>query len=308
MNLEAPLRVVFMGTPDFAVPTLRAIAAAHDVVRVVSQPDRPKGRGKKMVSPPVAVAARELGLDVRQPKSVRRGPFQQRMADLAPDVAVVIAYGRILPKAVLDTPKHGCVNVHASLLPRWRGAAPIQWAIAAGDDQTGVCTQRMEEGLDTGPIYLSYPTPIDPRDTAATLHDRLAGLAATIAVDTLARLTDTRPTPQDEDGAIHAPILSKADGQVDWTQPAIRIDQRIRGFTPWPGGFTARSDGQVLKLLETRPTTAKGPVGQVLSTDPLVIGCGEGALELVRVQRAGRKPVSGPDFARGARLVAGGRL
>jgi len=297
-----------MGTPGFAVPTLRALVERHDVVRVVTQPDRPKGRGRAMVSPPVAVAARELGLDVRQPKSVRVGPFQARLSELAPDVAVVIAYGRLLTRPTLQTPRYGCVNVHASLLPRWRGAAPIQWSIAAGDTVTGVCTQHMEEGLDTGPLYRSLQTNIGPRETAATLHDRLAELAARVALETLDILDTASPTPQDEALATTAPILDKEHGRVDFQQPAIEHDRRIRGFTPWPGGFTVRQDGTRLKILEARPTTTKGPAGTILSTSPLVIACGEGALELVRVQRAGRKPVGGADFARGARLTPGGRL
>lgn len=299
------MRVVFMGTPDFAVPTLEALAAAHEVVRVIAQPDRPAGRGKKLRSPPVAVRARELGLDVRQPKSVSRGPFPERLEALAPDVAIVLAYGRLLPQRVLDAPRLGCINIHASLLPRWRGAAPIQASVLAGDRVSGVCTQQMEVGLDTGPIFASEELELDPRETAGTLHDRLAALSAQVALHTLEIVESTRPTPQPEEGITWAEKIAKADGRVNWSESAEACDRRIRAMSPWPGGWTPLERGP-LKILEATPTEGRGEPGEVLSTRPLVIACGSGALTLERVQAPGRRPVSGADFANGARLAIGG--
>jgi methionyl-tRNA formyltransferase len=302
------VRVVFMGTPDFAVPCLQAIVdAGHDVVRVISQPDRPKGRGQKLTSPPVAVRARQLGIEVRQPRAVRSGGLRDALKALAPDVSVVVAYGRVLPVDVLAVPRYGSVNVHASLLPRWRGAAPIQWAIAAGDPISGVCTQRMEEGLDTGDVYLSRTLALDPRETAATLHDRLSKLGAQLAVETLADLPELVPTPQDATQATYAQMIAKADGAMDFARPAVELDRRLRAFTPWPGGFCETRGGR-MKVIEARPSEGAGAPGTVLSTEPLVVACGEGALELVRVQAPGRKPVSGADYARGARISAGDTL
>lgn len=299
------MRVVFMGTPEFAVPTLDALVrAGHEVALVVAQPDRPAGRGQKEVSPPVAQRARELGLPLAQPKALRSGPFPDRFLSLGADVAVVVAYGRILPRALLEAPRHGCVNVHASLLPRWRGAAPIQWAILAGDRVTGVCTQRMEEGLDTGPLYLCKETPIDERETAGTLHDRLSVLAAEVAVETLELLGRVDPAPQPEEGVCWAPKIEKEDGRLDWSEPADALDRRVRAMTPWPGGFVPWDRGP-LKLLEVRPTEGSGAPGEILSLSPLVVAAGRGALELVRVQAPGRRPVSGADFANGARLAVG---
>ncbi len=277
------MRVVFMGTQDFAVPTLDAVVAAgHEVILVVAQPDRPAGRGKRPRKPPVAVRALELGLPVAQPKAIRSGRFPRRYASLEPDVAVVIAYGRILTPELLQTPRLGCVNVHASLLPRWRGAAPIQAAILAGDEVTGVCTQRMEEGLDTGPIYVSRSLAIGPGETAGTLHDRLAALGAEVAVETLEGLEDRQPVSQDEAAAT-------------W----------VRAMTPGPGGFVG--DGKArLKLREVALADGSGPPGTVLSLDPLVVACGEGAVALVEVQAPGKRPLPGRVFANGARLALGG--
>jgi methionyl-tRNA formyltransferase len=302
------MRVIFMGTPEFAVPTLEAVAAAgHEVVLVVAQPDRPAGRGNKLRAPPVAVRATELGLPLAQPRAITSGRFPMRVLALEADVAVVVAYGRILPKLLLEAPRLGCVNVHASLLPRWRGAAPIQAAVLAGDTVTGVCTQRMEEGLDTGPIYCERSTPIGAHETSGALHDRLALLSAEVAVETLAGLADRVPVAQDEAAATWAPKISKDDGRVDWDASALECDRRIRAMTPWPGGWTALADGP-LKLLEARPTLGEGSPAEVLSTRPLVVACGRGALELITVQAAGRRPVSGTDYANGARWAPGEKL
>jgi methionyl-tRNA formyltransferase len=302
------LRIAFLGTPEFAVPTLDAlVAAGHEVALVVAQPDKPAGRGQQLTPPPVAVRARALGLPLAQPKAVRAGPFPERFAAADLDVAVVVAYGRILTEAILRAPRHGCVNVHASLLPRWRGAAPIQHAILAGDAVTGVCTQRMEAELDTGDVYLSESTPIGPRETAGELHDRLAAMSARVAVATLEGLAGRVPVPQDPSAVTWAPKIEKEHGRVDLSEPADVVDRRVRAMTPWPGGFVDGPDGP-LKLKEVRPVEGSGPPGTVLSVRPLVVACGRGALELVTVQAPGRRAVSGADHANGARLVVGGPL
>ncbi len=301
------MRVIFMGTPDFAVPALDAvIAAGHEVVLVVTQPAKPAGRGQNLQQPPVAVRALALGLPLAQPKGVRSGPFPDRFVGLNADVALVIAYGRILPDRLLEAPRWGCVNVHASLLPRWRGAAPIQAAVGAGDAVSGVCTQRMETGLDTGPLYDQLTLALDPRETGGSLHDKLSAMAADVAVRTLADLGQREPIPQ-EGEPCWAPKLDKDMGLVDWTGSAEAIDRRVRAMTPWPGGWTPWAQGP-LKLRELRPAAGAGAPGEVLSIDPLVVACGEGALELVIVQAPGRKPVSGADFARGLHLAPGARL
>jgi methionyl-tRNA formyltransferase len=298
------LRIIFMGTPDFAVPTLDAlVGAGHDVALVVAQPSRKSGRGRKLRPPPVAVRATELGLDLVQPRAMRSGPFPDRFCAVEADVAVVIAYGRILPLRLLESPRFGCVNVHASLLPRWRGAAPIQAAVLAGDEVSGVCTQRMEEGLDTGPVYLERRLALDPRETAGTLHDKLARLSAEIAVATVEGLGTIEPVPQSEQGITWAPKIDKTDGRVDWAGDAAAIDRQVRAMSPWPGGFV---DG--LKLIEVRPVEGEGAPGVVLRTRPLVVACGTGAVELVRVQAPGKRPVSGFDYANGARLAPGETL
>jgi len=302
------VRVIFMGTPEFAVPTLDAlVAAGHEVVLVVAQPDKPSGRGQQLVSPPVAARAKALGLPLAQPTKIRSGAFPELVRSVNADVAVVLAYGRILTKELLEAPRLGCVNVHASLLPRWRGAAPIQASVLAGDAVTGVCTQQMEEGLDTGPVYLEHKTPLDPEETAGTLHDRLSAMSAVVAVDTLAVLGTAAPAPQDAALATWAPKIEKEDGRVDWSRPADELHRRVRAMTPWPGGFVAWRDG-ALKLVTVRVAEGEGEPGTVLSTDPLRVATGRGALELVQVQAPGKKPVAGADFARGARILVGGPL
>lgn len=300
------MRLAFLGTPDFAVPTLRALAAAHDVVLVVAQPDKPAGRGQELRSPPVVSVARELGLPVAQPKAVRSGSFPARFVSLGLDAAVVIAYGRLLTPEVLGAPRFGCINVHASLLPRWRGAAPIQAAVLAGDEVTGVCTQRMEEGLDTGPIYAERRLTLDPRETAGTLHDRLAPLAAEVALATLSKLGTVEPTPQQGEVS-WAEKLDKSSGRLDLSEPAVALDRRARAMSPWPGGWLPYKGG-ALKVLDTRVVDGSGAPGTVLSTRPLVVAAGVGALELVTVQAPGKRPTSGADLANGAHLAAGAPL
>ncbi|MEN0064804.1 MAG: methionyl-tRNA formyltransferase [Myxococcota bacterium] len=305
------MRVIFMGTPDFAVPTLDALVqAGHEVVLVVAQPDRPAGRGNKLRAPPVAERAEALGLPLAQPRAIKRGPFPERYASLEADVSVVIAYGRILTEHLLNAPRLGCINVHASLLPRWRGAAPIQHAILAGDTETGVCTQQMEPDLDTGPIFVERRTSISVEDTSATLHDRLSELAADAAVATLEALSSDPPavpTPQPEEGITWAPKIEKADGRIDLSGSAIELDRRVRAMTPWPGGFLPYGEG-ALKLREVAVVDEQGSPGTVLSVDPLVVACGERALELRTVQAPGRTAVDGRSFANGARLRPGDRL
>jgi len=301
------VRLIFMGTPDFAVPTLDAVVAAgHEVVLVVAQPARPAGRGKKLRQPPVAQRAEELGLPLAQPKALRRGPFPERYVGLEADAALVIAYGRILPERLLEAPTHGCINVHASLLPRWRGAAPIQAAVLHGDELTGVCTQQMEADLDTGPVYDQEVLRLDPRETAGTLHDKLSAAAARVAVATLADLGQRTPTPQ-EGEITWASKIDKEMGKIDLADAAVAIDRRVRAMTPWPGGWMPWSKGP-LKLKALRPVSGEGAPGTVLSVDPLVVATGEGALELTTVQAPGRKAVRGADFARGLRLAVGDAL
>lgn len=302
------MRVVFFGTPEFAVPCLDAVVdAGHEVALVVSQPDRPSGRGHETRSPPVVQRARALGLDVAQPKALKSGPFPERLLALNADVACVVAYGRILPKALLDAPRYGCVNVHGSLLPRWRGAAPIQAAVLAGDLVTGVCTQRMVEALDAGDVYLRAAVPTDARETAGTLHDKLSGAGARVLVATLAALPGLVPTPQDPSRVTFAPKIDKDGGRVDWSAAAAAIDRQVRAMTPWPGGWVPWEGGP-LKLLDVVPVEGRGAPGTILSLDPLVVACGEGAVALARVQAPGRKAVRGADFANGARLVVGATL
>jgi methionyl-tRNA formyltransferase len=302
------MRVIFMGTPDFAVPTLDALVhAGHDVVLVVAQPSRPAGRGKQMRAPPVAVRATELGLPLAQPKAMRSGPFPERFCDLKAEVAVVIAYGRILPQRLLDAPTLGCINVHASLLPRWRGAAPIQHAILAGDAETGVCTQQMEASLDTGPVFVRQVTGLAADETGGSLHDRLSLMSAACAIETLEGLAKRVPAPQVDVGDTYAHKIGRQDGLVDWSVDAAQLDRRVRAMSPWPGGWVPWNKGP-LKLKQVRPAAGTGTPGQILSTNPLIVACGTGALELVAVQAPGKRPVKGSEFCHGARLVAGGTL
>ena len=303
------MRVIFMGTPAFAIPTLDAlVGSGHEVVLVVAQPDRPAGRGQKSTAPPVIQHAQRLGLETAQPRALRSGPFPERFCQLNADVGVVIAYGRILPDGLLKGPKYGCVNLHASLLPRWRGAAPIQWAILSGDSETGVCAQQMEADLDTGPIYCQESIPIGPQETTGSLHDRLAELSGEVILKTLDRIPKHSPIPQDKSGVTWAPKITKEMGCVDWSKSAKETEQRVRAMTPWPGGWV-QGDSGPLKLRSVRAVVGQGVPGTILSVSPhLVVACEEGALELIEVQGPGKRRVSGRDFANGARLVEGDLL
>ena len=291
------MRLVFMGSPDFSVPVLEALVdAGHDIAAVYCQPPRPAGRGKKDRPGPVHARAAELGLLVRHPVSLKGADEQAAFAALNADVAVVVAYGLILLQAVLDAPKHGCLNIHASLLPRWRGAAPIHRAIMAGDAETGVCIMQMEAGLDTGPVLLREATPIGAEETTAQLHDRLSAMGARLIVQALDRLPDLTPVPQPEDGVTYAHKINKAEAQVDWTRPAVEVDRLIRGLSPFPGAKCDMGSEQV-KLLASRVVDGLGAPGQVL--DGLTIACGEGAVEILRAQRPGKRAMDSADFLRG---------
>jgi methionyl-tRNA formyltransferase len=300
------MKLVFMGTPDFSVPVLDALVrAGHDIVCVYCQPPRPAGRGKKDRPTPVHARAVELGLPVRHPLSLKSAPDQAEFAALGADVAVVVAYGLILPQAVLDAPKFGCLNIHASLLPRWRGAAPIHRAIMAGDTQTGVCIMQMEAGLDTGPVLLRDEMPIDDTDTTALLHDKLSAQGAALIVRALDQLPDLVAQPQPDDGVTYAHKIDKAEAQIDWTRPAVDIDRQIRGLSPFPGAWF-ECQGARVKCLASCVVDGNGSVGQILSqTGELIIACGQGAVRITRAQRAGKSAQDIVDFLRGFQLGDG---
>lgn len=297
------MRIGFFGTPDFALHTLQALhAAGHDIAVVVAQPDKPAGRGNALTSPVTITWARAHGIPTLQPVKVRTGEFPEQIEALGLDVAVVVAYGRILTPRLLAAPRRGCINVHGSLLPRWRGAAPIQWAVLSGDAESGVCTMQMDEGLDTGAVLLRAATPIGPRETAGQLYDRLAALGADLAVRTLAELDTLVPEPQPAEGATYARMLEKADGRLDLARPAAALDAQIRGLSPWPGAF-ATFRGEPLKVLEAEPVDAAPAGAPGTIGKGAVVRAGQGGLRLLRVQLPGKKPVSGDDFMNGARAL-----
>ncbi len=290
------MRIIFMGTPDFSVPVLDAlVAAGHDIAAVYCQPPRPAGRGKKDRPSPVQARAEALGLDVRHPVTLKTVEAQEDFATLQADVAVVVAYGLILPQAVLDAPRLGCLNIHASLLPRWRGAAPIHRAIMAGDAETGVCIMQMEAGLDTGPVLLREALAIGAEETTGGLHDRLSTLGARMIVDAVAGLP-LPATPQTETGVTYAAKIDKAEAQVDWTRPAAHVDRLIRGLSPFPGAW-CDVGGERVKLLGSRLAGGAGAAGQVL--DGFTIACGTGAVEVTRAQRAGKKAMPVDEVLKG---------
>lgn len=313
-----PLRIAFMGSPDFAVPVLAALAeAGHEIACVYSQPPRPAGRGKKLRPTPVHQWAETNGLEVRTPRSLKKEPEQDAFAALGLDAAVVVAYGLILPQAVLDAPRLGCMNMHASLLPRWRGAAPIHRAIMAGDEMTGVQAMLMEAGLDTGPVLATEETRIFPFDTTGSVHDRLAGLAADLAVTALAGYADgtLTPQPQTEDGVIYAHKVTAEDQRIDWSRPAREVDCQIRGLSPFPGAwFYYHPEGETdplrMKALMSRvedgaPDTKHG----TLLDDQLLVQCGDGnAVRLLKAQKPGSKAMEAADLLRGLPISAGERF
>ena len=305
------MKVVFMGTPDFAVPTLNALVdAGHDILCVVAQPDKPKGRGKKLVSPPTIERARELGLPTKQPRAVRRGPFVEWMKSCGADVAVVIAYGRILVSDLLEAPRLGCINVHASLLPKYRGAAPIHWAIIEGETTTGVCTMQMDEGMDTGDVLLRRETDIPTDQTTAELWDRLANMGAELLVETLENLDSTIPTPQDHTRATHAPLIQKSLGHIDWNQSALQLHNLIRGCVSWPVaqcGFRER----IVKIWKAQVSDVRSneAAGTVVQVKPRpIISTGDGCLELLEIQLPGKKRCDASALVNGFQLHIGETL
>ncbi len=294
------MRLVFMGTPEFSVPALEALVeAGHEVAAVYCQPPRPAGRGKKERPSPVQARARALGLEVRHPESLRGAAEQAGFAALEAEVAVVVAYGLILPKEILQAPARGCLNIHASLLPRWRGAAPIHRAVMAGDAETGVCIMQMDEGLDTGPVLLCEATPIGPEETAGDLHDRLSEIGARLILGALERLDELEPVPQPQEGVTYAAKIDKAEARIDWSRPAVEVDRKIRGLSPFPGAWCEVA-GERVKLLRSCLAEGRGEPGQVLGG--FTVACGEGAVEVLEAQRPGRRAMGADELLRGLDL------
>jgi len=290
------MRVIFMGTPDFSVPVLEALHAEHEVVCVYCQPPRPAGRGKKERPTPVHARALALGLPVRHPERLKSADEHAAFADLQADVAVVVAYGLILPQVILDAPKFGCLNIHASLLPRWRGAAPIHRAIIAGDVQTGVCIMQMEAGLDTGPVLLRAQTVIGAEETTGELHDRLSQMGAELISQALRGLPDLRPQDQPEVGVTYAHKIDKAEARIDWAEPAEVVVRKINGLSPFPGAWCNTPTGR-LKLLKAALSEGQGTAGAVLTG--LTIACGTCAVEIKTAQREGKRPMEAGELLRG---------
>jgi methionyl-tRNA formyltransferase len=308
------LKVVFMGTPQFAVPALEALLATQQVVGVVTQPDKPAGRGRQLQFSPVKATAVAANIPVYQPVSLRSETAVDPIRAWRPDIIVVAAFGQILRPHLLELPPHGCLNVHASLLPRWRGASPIQRAILAGDEETGVCLMRMEAGLDTGPVYVCGRTAIAADDTAASLHDRLAMLGADLLRDHLDGIVDGRypPAPQEDAYAAYAPMIKKEEGQIDWRQTAVAIDRHTRAMTPWPGAFT-HWQGKLLKIKRARPAAELNvsgeEAGRVTAVDErLIISTGEGKLELLELQLEGKRSLPAAEFLRGYPAIVAANL
>ena len=296
-----------MGTPDFSVPVLEALVeAGHEIAAVYCQPPRPAGRGKKERPTPVHARAIELGLEMRHPVSVKGASEIEAFADLNADVAVVVAYGLILPQAILDAPQHGCLNIHASLLPRWRGAAPIHRAIMSGDASSGICIMQMEAGLDTGPVLLREATEIGFEETTGALHDRLSAMGARLICDALERLDNLLPEVQQEDGVTYAAKIDKAEAKIDWSNTAQTVDRLIRGLSPFPSAWTVL-DGVRVKLLASRLASGSGPAGLALD-DTLTIACGNGAVQIIRAQKAGKGAQDAQEFLRGTSVPKGTRL
>jgi methionyl-tRNA formyltransferase len=300
------VRVVFMGTPDFAVPALHAVhEAGHEIACVYTQPPRPAGRGKKLMPSPVQIEAERLGVPVRSPVSLRGAEAQEAFAALDADVAVVAAYGLILPQAVLDAPRHGCLNIHASLLPRWRGAAPIHRAVMAGDAVTGVTIMQMEAGLDTGPMLHKVAVPVG-RKTTGELFGELGAVGSAAMVEVLADLSAFPPQVQDDAAAIYAPKIDKAEGKIDWAAPAETIERLVRGLAPFPGAWF-ELEGERVKLLLAEVVDGEGAPGAVLDED-FTIACGNGAIRPLRLQRAGKPAMARDEFLRGRAVAAGIKL
>lgn len=305
------MRALFFGTPEIAAKALRALAEVAEVPAVVCQPDRPAGRGLKLRPPATKLVAAELGLPVVQPTKVRTPEFAEWVRAQRADVAVVIAYGRILPKAVLEAPRVGCLNLHASILPKYRGAAPINWAIVRGERETGVALMQMDEGMDTGPVFATRTTAIDANETAGELYERLGDLAAELIREDLTRAVsgELEAVPQDHERATMAPLLRKEDGRIDWSAPAATVHDRVRGMTPWPGAYTTL-DGSRFKVLSTRLGEGEGEPGTILAVDKdaIRVACGEGVVNVLRAQLEGRKPLDAGQLAAGRAVASGQRF
>jgi len=306
------MRVVFMGSPEFALPTLSALAQSpdHEVLAVFTQPDRPAGRGKKLAGPPVKALAVELGLPVLQPEKVRSDEAFEQLKEFAADVIVVVGYGQIIPQRIIDLPEFGCVNVHSSLLPKYRGAAPVNWAIVRGETETGVCTMKIVKKLDAGDVLLCRKTAIGPDETASELTARLAPLGAELLLETLAGLEAgvITPQPQDESQMTYAPMMKREDAAIDWTLPAAEIHNRVRGFDPWPGAYTTYR-GKRLQIRRTRMAEGSGEPGEILATgEALTIACGGGAIAATELQPEGKPRMASAAFVNGYRPQIGDRL
>ena len=306
-----PLRVVFMGTPEFSVPSLAALADSEQVVLAVTNPDRPSGRGQTLSAPPVKAEAARRGIPVFQPEKAKAPESVARIAAESPDLIVVVAYGHILPPSILDIPRHGCINVHASLLPRYRGAAPINWAIARGEATTGVTIMKMDAGMDTGPMLHVRAMPIGEDDTAGTMFPKLAALGAEALAEALRKLHDgtLTETPQDNAQATYAPMLKKEHGLIDWKRPAREVRDLVRGMTPWPSAYAIHG-GKTLKILAATVVDGGGAPGEIAAVgkDGIVVACGQGALRLVQVQPEGGKAMAAWAYAQGRRIAKGDRL
>lgn len=312
-----PMRVVFMGTPDFSVPSLSALADSENVILAVTNPDRPSGRGQALAEPPVKAEAARRGIPVFQPEKAKAPESVARLSAESPDLIVVVAYGHILPPSILSIPKHGCINVHASLLPKYRGAAPINWAIARGETVTGVTIMRMDPGMDTGPMLHVREIPIGDDDTAGTMFPRLAALGAEALGEALRKLREgtLEETPQDSALATYAPMLKKEHGLIDWARPAREVRNLVRGMTPWPSAYAVHG-GKTLKILSAAvegaavPGGRPGAPGEIVAVgrDGVVVACGEGALRLDRVQPEGGRTMDARAWAHGRRVAKGDRL
>jgi methionyl-tRNA formyltransferase len=303
------MRLVYMGTPQFAVGPLRALAAAgHEIAGVVTRTDKPAGRGRSLTAPPVKGAAAEMGLPVYQPKRVREMAFIDQLRSIGPQAIIVAAYGQILPKDILTLPKYGCINVHASLLPFYRGAAPINWAIISGEIHTGITIMQMDEGMDTGAVLLQESIVIDPADTAGSLTERLSIVGAKLITTALPLIEDNSllPMPQDGSRATLAPLLKKEDGLIDWKLPAVAIYNRIRGLSPWPGAYTFL-DGKTVKIIAAEAVSGAGEPGLLYEKDKnmLETGTGTGLLRIVSIQPEGKRPMTAGDFLRGHHGLVG---
>jgi methionyl-tRNA formyltransferase len=307
---DPDMRVLFYGTPTFAVPTLQALLSHHEVVAVVTQPDRPAHRGQRLTEPPVKALARASNVPVVQPPRLRDPGWPEQLGAFAPDVAVVVAFGQILPRAVLDVPRRGSINVHGSVLPRYRGAAPVQWAIIRGETETGITTFQMDPGMDTGPVLLSASTPIGAEETAGELAERLADLGARLLLDTLARLDGLEPVPQRDAEATLAPRLKKSDGHLRWDRPAAELRDLIRGCNPWPGAVAMAPAGPLTLWRARAPAAAvdASPGTLVAHEQTLAIATGDGLLVPTEVQPESRRAVGWDEYLRGARLAAGARF